>query len=290
MTPRTTARAQLVLAAVLWSTSGVILKSIPSVHWLAIAGVRSLFAALLFLPGIWQPRPPWRKLLPAVILYAVLVSALMGSMQLGTAAQGIWLQYTAPAVVALWYRLVQRERLRPAQVVAVLLTIVAVALILSAGTRSPEDQAAHQRSVWLGVVSGLAFGMFLVLLKSMADTPPSAIFLWTNLGTAVVLLPFMVALEIPVPVAGRELGLLAAMGIGQLALAYHLFQRGLARTHALDAALIVLLEPILNPIWVYLIRGESPAPQVIAGCALIALGLVAFALSPSSQTRAEGEG
>ena len=100
MTPRTAARLYLILAAVLWSTSGVFIKSLPSVHWLAVAGFRSLFGTLIFLPGLFRPRPPLGKTVLGIVLYATLVSTLLGSMQLGTAAQGIWLQYLAPALIA----------------------------------------------------------------------------------------------------------------------------------------------------------------------------------------------
>ena len=280
MSPRTSARLCLLIAALLWSTSGVFLKSLPSVHWIVIAGVRSLFAAALFLPGLSQPRPPRRKLVAAIFLYAVLVTALMGSMQLGTAAQGIWLQYIAPAVVALWVWLVQRQHLRPAETLALFLTLAAIALIITGG-RGP----AHQQSLLLGLFSGLAFGLFILLLKSLGDTPPPAIYLWTNLGTAAILLPLVLLLRIPLPAGPRELGLLAAMGLGQLALPYYFFQLGLARSRPVETSLVILLEPILNPIWVYLVVGEIPSPRVIAGCALLSLAFVAAVRSPSTRRR-----
>ena len=265
----------LIAAGVLWSTSGVILKSLPSVHWLALAGMRSLFAALLFLPGLARPRPPRAKLVAAVLLYALLVGTLMGSMQLGTAAQGIWLQYMAPAVVALWAWLMQRQRLRPTEIVAVILTVLAIVLIVTGGRGH-----SHQQSVLLGVASGLAFGFFIILLKSLGEAAPATIFLWTNLGTAAVLLPAAAAVGVPIPTGSRELLLLAAMGLGQLALPYYFFQWGLARTRAVEASLIILLEPILNPIWVYLALGEVPGTRVIFGCALIGVALVSMAVFP----------
>ncbi len=272
------ARLYVVVAAVLWSASGLLLKSLSTpdhqVHWLAIAGTRSAFGLLIFLPGITRPRPPARKLLLAVFLYILLVSTLMGSMQLGTAAQGIWLQYIAPAVIALWVWLVQRQRLRPTEVVAVLLTLVALGFIVAGGSGT-----AHRQSVLLGIVSGFGFGFFILLLKSMSDVRPETIFVWTNLGTAGLLLPLLLVLGIPLPHTAHDLGLLAIMGIGQLCLPYYLFQRGLSRTPPVAASLILLLEPILNPIWVYLVVGEAPSRPVIAGCLLIALGLVAFAFS-----------
>ncbi|UCC68147.1 MAG: DMT family transporter [Armatimonadota bacterium] len=282
MTPHLRYRLFLVAAGVLWSTSGVILKSLPGVHWLAIAGMRSLFATIIFLPGLTR-RAPSAKLVAAVLIYAVLVSALMGSMQLGTAAQGIWLQYIAPAVVALWAWLLQRQRLRPVEVAAVLLTLLAVALIVTGGSGP-----AHRESVLLGVVSGLAFGSFIILLKSLKEVAPATIFSWTNLGTAVIVLPIALSCGVSLPTDPRALLLLAAMGIGQLGLAYYFFQWGLARTRAVEASLIVLLEPILNPIWVYLALGEVPPLRVIIGCGMIALGLVAFALGPGARAGADG--
>ena len=92
-----TARLLLILAALGWSTSGVILKSLPSVHWLAIAGLRSAFGALIFLPGVRGPHPPRGKLLAAVGLYALLY-AFEDSL-LALTAQGGWL-FVVPVAIA----------------------------------------------------------------------------------------------------------------------------------------------------------------------------------------------
>ena len=267
----------LIVAAALWSTSGVLLKSLPGVHWLVIAGVRSAFGLFIFLPGITQPRPPAGKLALGIGLYVLQVSTLMGSMQLGTAAQGIWLQYLAPAVVALWAWRVQQQRLRPAEIAAVLLTLLAVGLIVTGGTGR-----AHAQSVALGVVSGFGFGFFILFLKSLGSAPPASIFFWTNLGTAALLIPLALALGLPFPHTPREWILVAGMGTGQC-LSYFLFKRALVHARAVEASLIVLVEPILNPVWVYLFIGEVPSPRVIAGCVLIAVGLVAFAVAPNDR-------
>jgi drug/metabolite transporter (DMT)-like permease len=266
----------LATAGVLWSTSGLVLKSLPSVHWLAIAGIRSLFATLIFLPGIALPRPPAGRLVLLILVYVVVVGALMGSMQLGTAAQGIWLQYSAPAIVAVWAWVIQRQRIRPAEFAAVVLTLVAVVLIATGG-----HGRSHQESVLLGLISGVAFATLVILLKLSGDAPPASIFFWTNLGTAAILLPAALASGISLPHGAREILLLAVMGVFQLGLAYYFFQWGLARTRALEASLVVLLEPILNPIWVYLLLGEVPSGRVLTGCVLIGLALVGMALFPN---------
>lgn len=278
MNPRASGSLQLIVAAALWSTSGVLLKSLPEVHWLAIAAIRSAFGVLVFARGAFLPRPPAGKLGLAVGIWVVMVAALMGSMQLGTAAQGIWLQYLAPAVVALWAWLIQKQRLHPAETAAVLLTVVALALIVTGGSGT-----RHLQSVGLGVVSGLTFGSLVIVLKLLGDVPPASIFLWTNLGATVVLFPLLFALRIPLPTTSGEMLLLAVMGVGQLCLPYYLFKRALVHARAVEASLISLLEPILNPIWVFLVVGEVPSGRVVLGCALIAVGLVAFAMSPQEK-------
>jgi drug/metabolite transporter (DMT)-like permease len=244
---------------------------------MAIAGVRSLFAAIVFSPGLRLPRPPLRQLIPVIVCYGLGVTALMGSMQLGTAAQGIWLQYIAPAVVALWTWRVQGQRPRPTETLALLLTVAAILLIVLGG-RGPD----HVWSLILGLSSGVGYGFLILYLKDLSSYPPAAVNVWSNLGTAAVVLPAALVIGVPLPTAARDLGLLAAMATFQLALAYYCFQHSLRGTRALEAALILLLEPILNPIWVYLVIREVPSPRVIAGCALIACGLIAFAFTPAA--------
>jgi drug/metabolite transporter (DMT)-like permease len=167
---------------------------------------------------------------------------------------------------------VQKQRLRAVEVVAAALTVVAVGLIVTGGSGRE-----HVQSVALGIISGFGFGFFILLLKDLGDVPPASIFAWTNLGTAVILLPLLPVLRIPIPHTPHDIGLLAVMGIGQLCLPYYLFKRGLVYTRAVEASLIVLLEPILNPVWVFFFIHEAPGPRVLAGCGLIAVGLVAFA-------------
>jgi len=270
------ARSRLLIigGALAWSISGLILKSLPGVHWLAIAGTRSLFTTLVFLPGARQPRPPAWKLLVAGLLFAALVSTLMGSMQLGTAAQGIWLQYIAPTIVALWSWLIYRQRLKLGEIAATVVTALAVLLIVTGG-----GNGANRASIALGLLSGLAFAAFLLLLKSMARYPAFSINLWVNLFAGVLLFSLALAFRVPMPDTPREIGALAVMGFGQLGLGYYLFTRGISGVSAVEASLIALLEPICNPIWVYLFIGETPSPRVMLGCGLIALGLAVFAVT-----------
>jgi drug/metabolite transporter (DMT)-like permease len=66
-----------------------------------------------------------------------------------------------------------------------------------------------------------------------------------------------------------DLALLAYLGVFQLGLAYLCFARGIAHVPALEASLLVLLEPVLNPIWTYLVVGERPGPWALVGGAVV---------------------
>jgi drug/metabolite transporter (DMT)-like permease len=156
---------------------------------------------------------------------------------------------------------------------ALALTGVAIVLIVTGGAG-----ARHYHSLLLGVVSGIIYGTLIVLLKDLSEVPAPAIHVWTNLGTAALVLPIALLLGVHFPAVPRDLGLLALMGSVQLALPYYLFQRALRGTRALEASIVLLLEPILNPTLAYLVVGEMPSARVIAGCALIACGLVGFAV------------
>jgi drug/metabolite transporter (DMT)-like permease len=71
----------------------------------------------------------------------------------------------------------------------------------------------------------------------------------------------------------REMAVLAGFGVVQMAIPYTLFARGLREIPAPEAGLIGLLEPVLNPIWVWLVHGEVPAPATLVGGSLLLVGV-----------------
>ncbi len=97
-------------------------------------------------------------------------------------------------------------------------------------------------------------------------------------GSGVVLvLPAMLA-DATVP-AGSNLLLLVLMGVVQFALPYVLYSAGIARVRAQVAILILMLEPVLNPLWVWLGRGEVPSPGTVIGGAVILISVTYLALT-----------
>jgi drug/metabolite transporter (DMT)-like permease len=176
-------------------------------------------------------------------------------------------------VVALYVWLFQKHKIPRREWAAIIITLLAVGLIALGG-----HGRAHQQSIVLGVISGFAFGAFMLVLKAAQALPPASIFFWVNLGAASLLLPLALIIGAGLPDSAREWFTLLVMGWLQLALGYYFFQRGLRYVRAVTASLISLIEPILNPVWVYLFFRELPPLPVIAGCSLLALALLLFSL------------
>ena len=119
--------------------------------------------------------------------------------------------------------------------------------------------------------SGLSFATMVLVLRRERDRSPLSVILLGNIFAAAIGLPFVFA---RMPSAHGWVAL-AVLGVVQLGLPYVLYVRAIRRVTALDAIVIPLLEPVLNPLWVMLFHGEKPGPWSLAGAALV-LGAVLF--------------
>jgi drug/metabolite transporter (DMT)-like permease len=126
----------------------------------------------------------------------------------------------------------------------------------------------------VGLASGVVFGVQSVLFRKVRDVDPAVLVWLTCSGSAVLLVPAAAMIEgfTLTPVAAV---CLVGMGVVQFALPYVLYSAGVARVTAQKAVLVVLLEPVLNPVWVWLMLSERPAPSTIVGGVLI-LAAVAY--------------
>lgn len=254
----------LIVTAILWSFGGVLIKW---VQWnpLAIAGTRSGIATLVILLGMGRPRFKWSAaLIWGAIAYAGTVLFFVAATKLTTAANAILLQYTAPIYVALFSRWFLGERTHWIDWAAIAAVLCGMSLFF-----------VHRLSaegLWgniLAIVSGLAFAWLALLMRKQKDASPIASVLLGNVLTAVVCLPFYWT---PPATAASWMGL-ALLGIFQIGLSYILYSIAIRYVTALEACLIPILEPILNPIWVSLFIGERPGPLEIVG-GLIVLAAV----------------
>jgi len=249
-------RLYILAAAALWSTAGAAIKLTTLNAWQLSAG-RSLVAALavaVMVPASRvRPRP---AVLAVALSNAVTVILFVLATKLTTAANAIFLQETAPLWVLLLAPLLLAERPTRGELVSIPVYAAGLALFFV------DDLTAGQGVGKLcALASGLAFGITIVGLRHLREEGPGAL-LWGSVIAAVITLPLWGTGPSPTP---ADVALTLFLGIFQLALAYVCFARGLGGVTAVEASLLMLLEPVLNPIWTYLVAGERPGPWALAG-------------------------
>jgi drug/metabolite transporter, DME family len=258
-------RLYLLAAAVLWSTSGALVKLSTLSAWQLASG-RSLIAGValaLALPG--GRRPPSPRAVGTTLAYAAAMVTFIVASKLTTSANAIFLQDTAPLYVLLLSPWVLGERPSRGELLAVPVFLLGLSLFFL-DRLAPGQLLGNV--VALG--SGVAFALCILGLRAAREQGTSVL-VWGNVVAGLGTLPL--ALEGKGPTA-LDLGLLVFLGVFQLALAYALFQRGLRDTPAVEASLLVLLEPVLNPVWTFLLAGERPGTWALVGGTIILLATV----------------
>jgi drug/metabolite transporter (DMT)-like permease len=250
----------LLAAAILWSLGGVLIKSID---WtpLAIAGSRSLIAIVvigLVMPGVGR-KISWR-ILPGALAYAGTVVLFVIATKLTSAANAIFLQYTAPIYIAIISPWVLHERTKPLDWLLILVALCGVALFF-------VDQLGFEglSGVIAALASGVSFAWLTVFMRRHRNESPESILLLGNILTLLFASPWMF------PFANLERNgiWILLLGVLQLAIPYLLYSQAIKHIRALDAAIISIIEPILNPIWVILVRGEHASRWSIFGGAIV---------------------
>ena len=269
----------LVSAAALWSINGLLIKWLydGGMSGLSIAGIRSLVAAVFLLPFAlrrWRPiaEPGWTA--ATVLMFTGMCATFVVATTLTTAANAIILQYTAPAWVFLLSPWIVRERAEPAQWLAFAVSMAAVALIFGA------QYTADSVGLLVGIASGVVFGTQVVFFRRVRDLDPVVLAFLSCAGSALLLTPIALA------VSGWQVtlhtGLLVTLaGVVQFGLPYVLYAAGVRHASAQRAVLIIMLEPVLNPIWVFLVIGERPHWSTIIGGGLIVLSVGFLAMKRS---------
>lgn len=270
--------ALVLVAAVLWSTGGLGIKSVD-LPPLALAGYRGLFA-LPVLTGMVLARArsagglhlrilaPSKWVWAGAASYAVMVIAFVVATKLTTAADAIFIQYTSPVYVALLSWPLLRERVTWRQGVACAGMILGMVLFFREGL-SASAQAGNAVAV---VSSFGAAGLPLALRaeqrrlasaesRGASQVAPAVAIAVGDAAAVLLCLPAMIG---SVPDA-KTLGVVALLGVGQIGLPYVLYALAVPRLTALEGSLLPTLEPILNPVWVALFRGEVPGPLAVAG-------------------------
>jgi DME family drug/metabolite transporter len=252
----------LVLIAVLmWSTGGVLIK-LTSLDAFQVTFFRSLLAAITVL---LLTRKSGLRLnaFGAItsVIYAVLLFLFVWATKHTTAANAIFLQYTAPIYILILGPFIIGERFHWRDLITIIFCIFGMTLFF-VGKLELND--------YWGNIAALGSGIFLGLYIMLLRHPKAA---GTNSVIAVIYGNFLLAaLTSPSGIAAfstislHDLALVTALGVFQIGLSYILFIKGVTGgTRPLDASIIGFFEPILNPVWVFLFYGEQPSNWAILG-------------------------
>ena len=264
-------------AAVLWSTGGLFIKA-TQLAALELSFGRSLLAAITI--AIFTRREGFGiNKISAItsILYAALIILFVLATKLTTAANAIFLQYTAPIYVALFGRWFLGESARRIDWICIVIALAGIALFF-------RDQFSSTGLIGIlaALASGLSFAVMVMALRKERDASPESALLLGNLVTAIVGLPFAIGH----PLSIEQGGLLLALGVVQLGIPYILYSLAIRGVTALEAILIPMLEPILNPLWVALAHHEIPGPWSVLGGALVLGAVVLRGLMSARPTEA----
>ena len=268
----------LVACATLWSLNGPLIKVLnhAGVPGVTIACYRSLIGGLIFAPLALRRLGTLRRVavawpIASVATFTLMTITFVVATTMTAAANAIILQYTSPIWVFLLAPLLLKERPGRIEGLVLLVAMAGVAVIFSGNT---DTSAA---GLLVALLSGFGYGSLTVVLRGLRPVSPTVVASLNALGAGVILL-VPVALAHSFGLTRYTFGLMLLMGLVQFTFPYLLFSWGLQYVEAHRAALIVLLETVLNPLWTYLIVGEAPPVATLWGGPLILLGVAGWLL------------
>jgi len=271
MLARVRARWQLAAAAALFSTGGAAIKAADFTGW-QIAGLRSGIAALAILLITPAARRGWTGRAVLVgFAYAACLTLFVLANRLTTAANTIFLQSTAPLYLLILSPWLLREPIRRQDLGFMAAVGLGLALFF-VSTPTPVATAPDpMRGNILALISGFCWALTVCGLRWLGAGNGSR-------GSAIAAVvsgnvtAFLVALPLAWPLGAHSAAgwmVVTYLGVFQIAIAYLLVTSGLRHILALEATLILLIEPVLNPVWAWIFQGERPGPWALLGGAII---------------------
>jgi DME family drug/metabolite transporter len=295
-------RLCILTAAVFWSLSGFFTRLLqhpsvldlnePRLSALQIAFFRALFAGLFLVPLVRPRDVRFRRLVPLMVaLFAAMNALFISAVAGGPSANAILLQNTAPFFVFLVSVFFLGEPADRRSLIALLIGMPGLVLIVATG----GSLDVPFEVTLMGVGSGLTYAGIILCLRHLRDESSQWLIVQNHLGSAFCLSTAVLLCNGPAvwldwmgTPTTRQLGFLVVFGSVQMGLPYFLFARGLRAVNPQEAGALTLLEPILNPLWAYLISPETDTPTIYTGIGgVLIIGALAYRYMPRKQLTTE---
>lgn len=271
----------VVATALLWSTGGLFIKW-TSLSGLALSCYRSFFALITVALVTRRQGFGLNSLTTAAaLLYSVVVILFVLATKQTTAANAIFLQYTAPVYMLVLEPVFYKEKFRGRDLMTVLVCIGGMALFF-VGQLRPQDVTGNL----MALASGLFFALYFLLMRHprAREVNRASSVIYGNLLVVLICAPWGLA-AVP-QLTPHDLMSVMYLGVIQLGLSYVLFTIGMSRgVRSLDAGIICYIEPVLNPVWVFLVLGERPARWALIGGAIIITAVIVHMLLDAHSKR-----
>lgn len=269
----------LILAATLWSTGGLMIKAIDWQPVSILAG-RSIFSTVVFFLYLRRFPIHWtRWKIVAAAAHILTAFLFITATKLTTAANAIFLQYTAPVYIVLLGAWFLKER--PSRLDWGSMAIIFAGMLLFFGDKLSLNGIEGNL---LAVLSGMTMAVMNVSLRAQKDGVPAESILLAHLFTAIVGFPYVLKESWTV----NNWLIILYLGVFQIGVSFLFFTSAIKHVPAIEATLISTLEPVLNPVWVFLFIGEEPGRFallggliVLAGVAMNAIGSARAAPQPA---------
>ena len=248
-------------AALLWSSGGLFIKLI-SFSAMQLSFFRCSIAAIT-LALIFKKQILLVNKLSIVnsCMYAVVLIAFVIATKTTTAANAIFLQATAPIYVLIFEPLINKSKYERINIITVVVCVSGMILFF-VGKLEP----GHFEGNLVALISGITFAAFFLGMKRNDQKYQQSSVFWGNILVALICIPFLSSLEM---ISFSDLWMVSFLGVFQIAVAYAFFASGLKRIFAVEASIISMVEPVLNPVWVLIGYGEVPSATAIIGGLII---------------------
>ena len=257
---RNRAILEMLLCAALWSIAGIFIKLIP---WnsIVIAGLRSLIAGLVMFVyrrarGIGFTAD--RRSLAGGAALCLTLTCFVAANKLTTAANSIVLQFTAPMFIVVFSALFLKKRFSRADVLAVVLTMAGISLFFF-----DQLTPGHLAGNCVAIFAGMAFACYYMSLEGASESQRMSAILIAHGLTFLVGLPF--TFVYPPELSAAPVACILVLGVVQLGIPYVLLGRASGACPPLACSLLGAVEPLLNPVWVFIFDGEAPGLWALIG-------------------------
>lgn len=273
---------EMLLCAALWSIAGIFIKLIP---WnsIVIAGIRSLIAGAVMFVYMRYKRIGFTadrlSMLGGLALCCTL-TCFVAANKLTTAANSIVLQFTAPMFIVVFSVLFLKKKFSRSDIFAVVLTMLGISLFFF-----DQLTPGHLLGNCVAIVAGMAFAGYYMSLEGASESERMSAILMAHGLTFCVSIPF-IALE-PPELGAAPVICIFILGVVQLGIPYVLLGRASGSCPPLACSLLGAVEPLLNPVWVFIFDGEAPGMWALIGGVVVVVTITVWCVYGDLREKAE---